>query len=119
MIVLKNVTEDELNEYNQKRENGDILYKYLKGNMIHLEEDIKKCKKAKGYEKQQKQFEIMYENCEKMLEKITFKKPLLKKDFKKIEILNLYNAEKNEEMKRLVMITIVFVLIALILSKIL
>lgn len=114
---MKNIDMSVVEQYNNKAIGGDIIYDFIKGNLIHLDEDIKRYSK-KGYSQSEFMVKLkdLREMCVSIQDKVTFNKPLADCDIQAFDEINKYNTAKNSEMKRLAILTVVVVIVGGIIS---
>lgn len=116
---MKNIDNDLIELYNQNMncEASNVLYDYLQGNVVHLQEDIVRFAKRKGGSSfEAKRFSDLLEKCVAIQDKITYHLPLDERDIVHFGMINKYNSAKNLEFKRLALFTIAFAIFGLIVS---
>lgn len=116
MCYVKNIDMFLIEQYNKDFQYGNAIYDYMKGNLIHLEEDINRFTK-KGYSQfQLKKFTDLHAVCVSIQDKVTYRKPLAEHELKAFDDINRYNSAKNTEMKRLAVLTAIFAILGVVIS---
>lgn len=88
------------------------IYNFLQGCIIHLDEDLKRFKRAKQ-EKAYAYLESLYNNAVKEQEKVLKGKPL---EMIHISELNRYNQSKTKELKMIAAATVVLMVVTVFIS---
>lgn len=111
---MKNVN---IQQYNEKMNNKNEVYNYMNINLVHLEEDIARYTR-KGYSQLQLQkFFELQKNCIAIQDKVTYNERLSENEIKAFEDINLYNAAKNTEMKRIAIFTVIIAVAGTIITS--
>lgn len=101
---MKNIDISIIKEYNKNGTGSTEIYKFLQGNIIHLEEDITRFAKQ-NKKLETNRFADLKEKCFLLQENITKKKQFEDSDLDMFDAINKYNTLKNIEMKRLAIFT--------------
>lgn len=113
---MKNLDASVFEQYNVDRTGKMAVYNYMKGNIVHLEEDIKKGKKAGVSEANLRQYKELLKVCVELQDKVTFSKPLDDNDRVSLELINRYNYAKNKQLEMQAFLLLVFILFSIVLS---
>ncbi len=89
---MKNISTEQLTDYNNEKENIKELRYFIKGSIIHLSEDSKQFR-VRG--RDISQFENLLKNCYDIENKLTAKLQLTDSDIESFQRLNKYNSAKN------------------------
>lgn len=107
---MKNIEKEMLYAYNLNYENKEILDKYMRLNLAHLEDDKKRMKKHLKY---LAYVNNMYAVCNDIYLKILKNQKLTEEDILAFDEINKYNTAKNKELKLIAVLSVVFSILAI------